>query len=117
MLRVETYIGPSNINGFGCFAAEPIKKGKIVWKWDYARDVIIFHIPNHKVIKSYIEKYGYKSKGIWYLCSDNARFMNHSPIPNINCLEGYDRALKNIKVGEELTCNYGQFCEDFKGFK
>ena len=32
--------------------------------------------------------------------------MNHSCNANIKNIEGYDTAIKDIKEGEEITCNY-----------
>jgi hypothetical protein len=48
--------------------------------------------------------------GTYVLCSDNAKFMNHSDEPNVDS-GGVteDVALRDIQPGEELTCDYRLF--------
>jgi hypothetical protein len=47
--------------------------------------------------------------GLWVLCSDDARYMNHSDQPNL-AIQGEDmHALRDIAAGEELTCDYREF--------
>jgi hypothetical protein len=56
--------------------------------------------------------------GLYVLCADNARFMNHADEPNTagvhvkGAIEGYDVATRDIKWGEELTCDYRVFDAD-----
>ncbi len=117
MLLVKTYIDKSPIDGFGLFAAEAIKEGTRLWEWNWDFDRVV-PLPVYKNVpaNSFIRKYGYMRKGSWYLCYDDARFMNHSNKPNIVCLDGYDLAIRNIRKDEEITCDYSQFCDDFEGF-
>jgi hypothetical protein len=115
MLIVKTYLGKSNIEGLGLFAAERIPKGKIVWILTPGFDVIltkkeIDKLPN--VVKSFIIHYGYHSEneGGWVICGDNARFINHSDNPNL-AEEDYKPSIaqRTIEKDEEIVCNYFLF--------
>lgn len=52
--------------------------------------------------------------GLYVLCGDDARFFNHSEDPN--CFDFYSdeeqdltAARRDIRTGEELTCDYALF--------
>ena len=55
-----------------------------------------------------------KEEGGYVLCSDDARFFNHST--NANCKSGIGKthAIIDIKIGEEITDNYMEWDELFK---
>ena len=63
-----------------------------------------------RVTQNFLRKYGYVSvDGWWYLDMTNERFINHSSSPNIEFKEGMGGdgySLRDIEVGEELTCDY-----------
>jgi len=44
---------------------------------------------------------------------DNTRFINHSPTPNTDNTMPVTYAARDIAEGEEITCDYGEFCESF----
>jgi uncharacterized protein len=122
MMLVRTYLSSSKIEGVGIFAAEPIKAGDVIWRLDPTFDVLlsdrdIQSWPDH--MEEFIERYCYAHKdspGTWVLELDNGRFMNHSVHPNTNFGEFYaGYAIRDIAIGEELTCNYFDFDIDFKG--
>lgn len=46
---------------------------------------------------------------MYYLCSDNAKFINHSDIPNCISDGRTDFTLKDISKDEELLYNYWEF--------
>lgn len=117
MLTIKATLSPSPVAGIGLFAAEFIPKGAIVWKLsgldlvvteshlaelsDSAREQIAHHI--------YIDV----RTGQRILCGDNARFMNHSEDPNTGQLNPQvEIALRDIKPGEEITCDYRAFDAD-----
>jgi hypothetical protein len=59
-----------------------------------------------------------KHSGLYVLCGDDARFLNHSENPN--CFDFYSGeeqditvAERDIYLGEELTCNYALFDLDW----
>lgn len=111
MLTVVTYLGISRIEGIGLFAGEFIPKGKTIWTFNPKLDVIlskedIEQIPDiaRPAILSFSEE---RPDGSRLLCGDNARFMNHSDTPN--CLDNdleRTTAAYDIRMGEELTCDY-----------
>lgn len=126
MLLVKTSIGLSNLHGIGLFAAENIIKGKKVWVFQDGFDLQIdkdflskMSIPVQEQILKYAYFNGYKQKYI--LCSDDARFINHSSDPNLEDLdfneeEGYTIAKRDIQAGEELTSNYEAFDHAFQAY-
>jgi SET domain-containing protein len=115
MLIVRTYVAPSSIHGLGCFAAEPIPKGRLVWQFDPRLDLRIpladfdrFPPATQEFLKrlTYVESV----QGVEYmvLCADQAKFVNHSNTPNLLDSEDGTRewAAYDIAADEELTCNY-----------
>lgn len=122
MLLVKTRIGPSRIHGIGIFAAQFISKGEGLWRFEpgfdleLSKDDILRLSPP---AQEQVLKYAYLDKELnkYILCSDDARFFNHSKAPNtreVKSEDGYGItvALKDIHEGEEITCDYEAF--DFK---
>lgn len=123
MMLVKNYISKSKIHGIGLFAGEPIKKGKLIWEWKKGFDFTIKEKDFKKFpesAKRWVLHYGYldksktEGKRKYFICADDARFWNHSKKPNT----GDDKtgmktiAIKDIKKGEELTCDYFDFDTD-----
>jgi len=118
MMLVKTTIGPSEIHGIGIFASEFISKGTIIWKFFPGFDLRFSDEDLEKmpqVAQEFMATYEYLSErsGLHVLCSDNARFYNHSDHPNTMGIdidgtegEGGDIAIRDIYPGEEITCNY-----------
>jgi hypothetical protein len=118
MLRVKTKLGKSRRNGIGLFADEFIPKGKVTWQYDEEFDTAfgkdaIRRVP--KNVKEQFLKYSYFDYILikFVLCSDDQRFINHSNNPNILSTPRKDTALRDIKHGEELTCDYEQYERDW----
>ncbi len=124
MLLVKTKIGPSKINGIGLFANQFIPRGTPVWKFQSGFDLKIDKSDLSKLFdpgREQFLKYAYLNPKTnkYILCFDDARFFNH--FDNPNCIdinspddeEGINIAAKDIKEGEELTCNYKEFDADF----
>jgi len=120
MLLVRTYIAKSKLHGIGLFAAEPIKNGTIVWKFIPGFDIALTikkvnKLP--KITRDWVFHYGYLDKDTkeWVICVDDARFFNHSKNPNTTTPNTKGRrneltiASRNIKKGEEITCDYFEF--------
>ncbi len=116
MLQVKTYLAPSKINGLGLHATEDIPKGTIIWTLS-GSDVILNQNQVDclfKIEKAFIDKYAYKHNNLYTLCTDDARFMNHSSSPNTDDVASESTiASENIKAGEEITCNYASFDDEF----
>lgn len=120
MMLVPTYVAPSPIEGVGIFAAEDIPAGTAIWHFDPVFDRVF---PLREVDamapvqRDYVERYGYThmlDDGYVVIESDNGRFMNHSARPNTDFTRpdvGY--AIRDIRAGEEITCDYGEFESDY----
>jgi uncharacterized protein len=116
MLLVRSCLAPSKINGLGVFAKELIPAGSVVWEFTPGFDLEYCIDDQPPPIQEYLRHYGSRvHPGIHLLCGDNARFMNHSNVPNISAAESPNIALGDIAAGEEITCNYAEFDLDFKG--
>lgn len=117
MLTVKTKIGQSKIAGIGLFADGFIPKGTLVWKFQKGFDLELSKSQFDELsepAKEQVLNYCYfNSKTQKYIvCSDDARFFNHSDNPNVSSGpedDHIDKALKDIQIGEELTQNYKMF--------
>lgn len=113
MLLVKTYLDKSAINGIGLFAAEAIEAGTVVWRLSdidlviHKRDLEAQKLSELQL--KFVETYSYVNGNTYYLCIDDARFMNHSAKPNTHESGQCSIASRRIEAGEELTCNYGNF--------
>lgn len=123
MLKVKTLVAKSTIPdaGNGLFANQDISKGTLIWQLNSLDKVIpIGSILYYTSIElEYIKKYAYKSGENLILCSDDAKYINHSKNPN---LEDYidpkfgsvTVAKYDIKAGDELLSDYANFDDDSK---
>lgn len=119
MLLVETYLAPSPLEGLGVFAARRIRKGRLVWALDPATDLLLSEAQlaeRPAVYRRYMQRYAYFDRGLnaYLLDGDHARFLNHSAEPNLDfsAPDGSGVAVRDIRPGEEILCDYGQFMED-----
>lgn len=113
MLRVKTELRASPLHGLGCFSAQDVARGELVWRFDEGLDVVV---PASELdslpltTREFLKTYGYVLDGTVVLCGDHARHMNHSAKPNvIEIDDGSNVAARDIAVGEELTCDYFSF--------
>ena len=125
MMLVKTRLLKSPIEGYGLFADEDIKEGTPTWKVVEGLDFLLdpaFVEALSSPMKEFCLRYCYLSprNRKYVLCGDDARFMNHDENPNTKGIypagevEGVDVATRNIKRGEELTCDYRTFDADFE---
>jgi SET domain-containing protein len=118
MLLKKTYIKESSIKGagLGLFAAEPIKKGEVLWvceefsmltwsqkEWDALPEVF------RQWATTYVYKHGWD--GHYKLIVDDSRFLNHSDDPNTESYEDV-HATRDIAKDEEILCDYREFCTE-----
>jgi SET domain-containing protein len=114
MLLVKTYLAPSTVHGIGLFAAEPIPRDTVIWRFDPRIDRRFTKAERDALpepAKSFVRKYSYPEEvgsEVYFLDGDHARFMNHSGTPNTDC-EVDTIAIRDIAAGEELLCDYRQF--------
>jgi len=119
MLRVPTFVAPSRIAGVGLFAATDLAARTVVWEFDETvdwritpDDFEIFPEPYRSRLRHYLYR---EDSGLFVLCGDNAKFMNHAERPNCDD-DGsvYTVTRRRIRAGEELTCDYRTFDLDSK---
>ena len=114
MFRVPTYVSRSDIHGWGVFAAKDIPGGTTIWEFDGSADWSLTEAEMAafpEKLRAQMDAWTYQSEeGDYILCSDGAKFMNHSFEPNCDD-EGpkYTVAARDIEAGEELTCDYREF--------
>lgn len=127
MLLVKTTLGVSKINGIGLYADEFIPQGTVIWKFAPGID-LKYTEAEYQQLKSKhdfttLDKYFYKSlvSGAYILCSDDARFINHSgganTLDTLEDVEGLTIAATDIQPGEEITSDYGTFDADFASYE
>lgn len=120
---IKTRVGPSEIAGLGLFADQDIPKGAVTWQFMAGYDLLLTQaeieaLPEPARSNLLDHTYHDAKSGLYVLCADNARFMNHADEPNTagvhekGAIEGYDVATRDIKRGEELTCDYRVFDAD-----
>jgi uncharacterized protein len=120
MLTVKTRLGLSDIAGIGLFADEDIAKGTVTWRYMANFDRLLTRdeidgLPEPARSNILDHVYLNAASGRFVLCADNARFMNHADDPNTagvhepGAVEGYDIATRDIRAGEEMTCDYRTF--------
>lgn len=114
MLLVDTYVGPSRIHGLGLFAAQDIPAGTVLWRFIPPFDVLfgdrdLEALP--EFTRDTVMKYSYFDavRAAYVLCGDDARFMNHSDLPNTREELEQTVAVQDIAAGEEITCDYREF--------
>ncbi len=121
MLTIATYLDRSLLHGIGVFAADNIAKGQVVWEFNPLVDLEFTAEQWRKIERNsapesflHIRRYSYKEDNKYYLCVDNAQFMNHSKLAaNVanDKLTNTMVACTNIRKGEELLCNYFEYCD------
>lgn len=114
MLLVNASAGPSRIHGTGLIANEPISAGTVIWVLKPGFDLVLTRRELDElspVAQEQIRNFIYidVDTGKCILCSDDARFMNHSDSPNTSTHAGQTVAHCDIEAGTELTGDYREF--------
>jgi uncharacterized protein len=103
------YIDP--LMGYGVFATRPILRGTVTWVRD---DLDQTFTPERfsrvsPPLRAMLDRYSFVDReGDYVLCWDHARYLNHGC--EATCLSpgyGFEIAVRDIAVGEELTDDYG----------
>jgi len=112
MFLIDTYLDKSKIQGVGVFAKENIKKGQLIKEVrpDFEIEFNKDNLPKMplalaKLINTHAYERELGSK-ILVMGIDNEKYLNHSNDPNVN---DNGIALKDIKVGDEITIDYKDF--------
>ena len=110
-------IAPSSVHGVGVFAIRDIPKGQKLNCQNLSRMGILRIIPSEfekllpEIKKMITQRWPIvTTTGYFQSPNDDAHllsFMNHSEIPNYDKIN--DTALKDIKKGEEIFEDYGEF--------
>jgi uncharacterized protein len=108
MFLINYRIRPSEIHGLGVFAAKFIPKETVVWHYSEPTD---YRIPLTEKRDQFSLTYGYVSHGKDFveIPGDGSIFINHSTEANISINPFNEDAMianRDIKCGEEITCNY-----------
>ena len=110
MLLIATEVRPS-AHGLGLFTLERIPTGAMVWLWDDRTEIVLPDCKDYpEAFASFLDTYGCIAQGIGLVVNlDNARYMNHADEPNLIERDGANFAIRDIEIGEELTCDYRVF--------
>ena len=117
MLLIPTEIRPSKLHGLGLFTRVDLKVNQHIAHFDPTFDKLFSEeelgkITGHALWFLWCFGYLEADDGLWHLNSDNLRFMNHAHNPNTYQDDNGDFAVRSIKAGEELTCDYFTFDKD-----
>jgi uncharacterized protein len=118
MLIVKTKVAQSPIHGIGVFAEEFIKSGSIIWQWHEGIDQrisaeLVNSLP--KICQEVFKRYSWVEDGVYNVCIDNEKYINHSDNPNCIFIDEGNTAIaaRNIDIGEEITQDYSMFDDNF----
>ena len=126
MLTIKTKLKDTGFKGIGVFAEEPVKKGDLVYVFepDFCKSfqladiaklskAITKSVPKKDIKKisalkyRFLKIYATREGQLYWLDLDNTRFINHAHVPNIQFIKGLKAvAVKDIKIGDEITCDY-----------
>jgi hypothetical protein len=98
----------------GLFTLEYVKRGDKLWqickacRW-FPELQLTYDM--HYAEAAVVRRWGYLAyPDLWMLPCDHIRYMNHSDTPNVGGDSQFsDVALRDIVIGEELTCDYRSF--------
>ena len=111
----KVYVAPSKIHGVGIFAINDIKKGELIFEYNFEKNYKISRkafkeAGLNKNIQDVLSRMYYADEEYIFIQFNNSihwvNFMNHSRNPNM--IYGLNKyfAKKNIKANEELTLDF-----------
>ena len=97
--------------GYGVFATEAIPRGTFLWVLDCFDRILTPREVGalQPLLRMVVDKYAYQAAdGNFVFCWDFGRYMNHCCEPTSRGVgDAFEVAVRDIKAGEELTCEYG----------
>jgi hypothetical protein len=125
MLLIKTKVLPGKY-GLSLHTVVDIPKDAIIWQYNpiVDQEISLNYIQYlSEIEKEFVQKYAYNDGEKLILCSDDARYFNHS-FEDYNCNDwvhptfgSVTSAKRFIQAGEELTSNYEAFDKDFEKYK
>lgn len=114
MFTIPTYLGKSDIHGIGVFSGVSVKKGDIIWELTDGIDIIVpeeVYSESPESVKQFLHNFAFlSSTGEYILCTDNAKYTNHSLTANMEQVSNQiSIATMDIQGGDEITENYYLF--------
>lgn len=117
-MLLQPYILGIGQFGIGVYAFQNIEKYSLIYQYhDFFVQKITYQeykgFPEE--VRKMIYKYAYTGKPVnkefFYLNTDDSKFMNHSENSNTYLIGDNYHAKENILAGQEILCNYNDFCE------
>ena len=116
-MKIGVWVGTSTIAGQGLFAGQHIKKDTRILRYigeKIAKEESIARANNGN---AYIFQWNARYDLDGNVLQNTARYINHSCDPNCETVQTQRAlwvvALRDIKAGDELTCNYGYDMEEY----
>jgi len=112
MFLIDTYLDKSKIHGVGVFSKENVKKGDKIKEVrpEFEIEFDVKNLPKMPLsLAKFIDTHSYErclGSKTYVLGIDNEKYINHSDNPSVDD-DGI--ALKNIKIGDEITIDYRDF--------
>jgi SET domain-containing protein len=114
MMIVKNYVAPSAIHGVGLFAGEDLGQGTRIYDFVDGVDIVMTReqaAAHGAEFARFMKVFAYVNPGDrrMVISVDNSRFMNHADRPNTAWDERSGWATRDIRKGEEITCDYFTF--------
>ncbi len=115
MLVIKAAVKSSPIHGLGCFTAQPIARGQVIW--EFHPEVDRRYAPHElaqlpPAVLEHFQIYAWVNPADNFILfsGDHSKFFNHSDNHNTRMIaDGYKCiAIRDIAAGEELTSNYAE---------
>jgi len=117
MFLIDTYLDKSKIHGVGVFSKENIKKGKRIKEVrpEFEIEFNKENLPKMPLsLSKFIDTHAYErclGSNTLVMGIDNEKYLNHSNDPSV---DDNGIALKDIKIGDEITIDYKDFDDNIQ---
>jgi len=119
MMLIDTYLDKSKIHGVGVFSNQNVKKGERIKEVrpEFEIEFNSENLPKMPLsLAKFIDTHSYEralGSNILVVGIDNEKYLNHSKDPSVDD-DGI--ALKDIKIGDEITIDYEDFDDSIKAW-